>query len=225
MDSVRQKGDVISQSAPSGPGFWPTFEGGPFLFHDVTMLIFSVTFRPDFVARTLPSDLKVSEGATGGFEFLIARRGHLPVPFSATTIWFDLASPCGDLVAPRFAAARFASHSLAGDPGVVVAQTRFCEDVQLMSAELALQGRSILRAALLRRRSGFPAAGVTTYLGGKLQHGAWQVVPWAATLWDAEVGELEVLAPSFAEFTPLTVFGATLGTEAALTLGIASRTA
>ncbi|MBC7738809.1 MAG: hypothetical protein H7245_16695 [Candidatus Saccharibacteria bacterium] len=220
MNDVQQNSEVVNLFRPASSSFWPKWTEGPFLLRDVTMLTFSVTFLPEVISRMLPDGLRSNDEATGGFEFLLARRGHMSAPFSAATIWIDLETSCGDHIAPRYAVARFASRTVCDQSDVIIAQTRFCEDELGMSVELSIQDRSIVHATVAGWCDNYPAGGTNTYLTPDSVGSSSLVVPWSANLADANMPTLEVRDPVLAAFAPISVFGATLGREAALTLGI-----
>ncbi|MDB6136855.1 MAG: hypothetical protein JWM59_5098 [Verrucomicrobiales bacterium] len=221
MKGIQQSSEVIHLPRPVKSSFWPKWKEGPLLLRHVTMLTFSVTFLPEVISRMLPDGLRSNDEATGGFEFLLARRGPMSAPFSAATIWFDLETSCGDHVASRYAVARFASSTIGDQSEVIIAQTRFCEDELGMSVDLSIQERSIVHATVRGWCDDYAAAGTTTYLTPDFDGSNSLVVPWSANLADADMPTLEVRDPAFAALAPTSVLGATLGTEVALTLGIA----
>jgi hypothetical protein len=198
----------------------PVEEEGPYLLQDVTTLTFSASFAPGAVARRLPAGLHPCNEASGGVEFLVARRGHALAPLSCVTIWFDLAGPRGDLVAPRYAARRYLSRSLPGEGDSLSGQIRPGEEADTLTADLRSRGQSILSGELRTWGSAFAAAGVTIYHDAPLADAPRRPVPWSAILADAEPMSLTFLTPDLADLQPLEVYGATLGTNGAVTLGI-----
>ena len=199
---------------------------GPFQQRDATLVSIGMTFSPDVVKAALPPNLKPIEGFRGGMMMTLARQGFMLAPFSSSYIWFDIQDHEGSSGPGRFICRSFGSHSADhGQLGLLACSLplAIAESAHQVIVTLGNPQAPKLRALLRPANNWTPCAGVENCIfDGSPIHPALSisVVPWAAEWSDAAPERVEFLAPELADLTPLSLDWASIGKNAAMTLGL-----